>query len=198
MNNTINTPKGKAVYPHVNEPNTRFNPMGEYSCSISVSEEDGEAFNKQVTEIYEAAYQRECLLHNKKLKKASSFPVSKDDEGDWVVKAKQPAKVETKAGKIFEFSIKLFDAQGSLCNAQVGSGSTVKCAVEPRTWFVGSLGFGITLSLKAVQVIDLVEQGGSSATSFGFGAEEGYVGEKLEEAFVAAEDESSAESAFDF
>jgi hypothetical protein len=198
MTNTINTPKGKAVYPHVNEPNTRFNPMGEYSCSISVSEEDGEAFKKQVEEIYDAAYARECVIHNKKLKKASSFPVGQDDEGDWVIKAKQPAKVESKAGKVYEFGIKLFDAQGILCNAQVGSGSTVKMAVEPRTWYVSSLGFGVTLSLKAVQIIDLVEKGGSNATSFGFAAEEGYVGEKLEEAFVSADEESSAESAFDF
>jgi hypothetical protein len=192
----LTTPKGKAKYPHVNEPNTRFNPMGEYSCTLVVSEEDANDFKAKVDAIYDAEYERECVIHKKKLKKASSFPILQDEDGDWIIKTKQVAKVETKSGDVFNFNVKLFDASGKPVNPRVGSGSVVKCAVEARTWFVPSLGFGITLSLKAVQIIDLVEQGGSNASSFGFGEEEGFQGESLNEALT--DEPVTAETTEDF
>tara|TARA_E500000318_G_scaffold107400_1_gene116615 strand:+ start:246 stop:857 length:612 start_codon:yes stop_codon:yes gene_type:complete len=203
MSTKLTTPKGRAKYPHVNEPNTRFNPMGEYSCTLVVSSEDANDFKAKVDKIYEAEYDRECMIQKKKsLKKATSYPILMDEDGDWIIKTKQVAKVESKSGDVYNFDVKLFDAAGKPVKPSVGSGSIVKCAVEPRTWYVPSLGFGITLSLKAVQVIDLVEIGGSNADAFGFSEEEGYQGESLDEAFkdddsepVAAE--TSSED-FDF
>lgn len=198
MSKQITTPKGNALYPYVNEPNTRFNPMGEYSCQLVIpEEEEALAFKAKLDEIYEAEYKRECLLKNKKLKKAASYPLAQDEEGNWVLRTKQAAKVESKSGKVFEFGIKLFDAQGKPCDAKVGSGSLVRLAVEPRAWFTAALGFGLTLNLKAVQVIDLVEYGGGGgASSFGFSAEEGYVGEELTEALTT--DAEVSDEAFDF
>ena len=52
-------------------------------------------------------------------------------------------------------------------------------SIEPYTWNVASMGFGYTLRLKAVQVIDLVEYGGTVS----FDAEEGgFVSEDLDDA----------------
>jgi hypothetical protein len=185
MSNRITTPKGKAKYPHVNEPNTRFNPMGEFQCTLVVSEEDANAFKAKVDKIYDAEYERECVIHKKKLKKAPSFPITQDEDGDWLIKTKQVAKVETKSGDAIEFDIKLFDAAGKPTKPKVGSGSIVKCSVQPRTWFVPSLGFGITLNLRAVQILDLVEGGGgTTADSFGFGQEEGFQGESFDDALT--------------
>jgi hypothetical protein len=48
------------------------------------------------------------------------------------------------------------------------------------------MGFGMTLTLKAVQVLELVEfGGGGNASSFGFEDEDGFVsgGESLAETF---------------
>lgn len=180
MKKNITTPKGVASYPHVNEPNTRFNPMGEYSCTIVVSEEDANAFREKVEAIFDAEYERECIIHKKKLKKSQYFPVTQDEGGKWIIKTKQVAKVEAKNGDVYSFDIKLFDASGQPVkseNCRVGSGSQVKCAVEPRTWYNPSVGFGMTLSLRAVQVIELVEGGGGNADSFGFGEEEGFKAE---------------------
>jgi hypothetical protein len=181
MKKTITTPKGIAKYPHVNEPNTRFNPMGEYSCSIVVSDEDGTAFRAKIEELFDAEYERECIIHKKKLKKSQHFPVAQDEDGQWLVKTKQVSKVETKSGDVYTFDVKLFDASGQPVkseNCRVGSGSQVRCSIEPRTWYNPSVGFGMTLSLRAVQVIELVESsGGSSADSFGFDAEEGFKAE---------------------
>jgi hypothetical protein len=199
MSNTITTPQGIAKYPYVNEPNTRFNPMGEYTCQLVIPEETALKFKEQLDKIYEDEYKRECLLKNKKLKKAPNFPLAQDEDGDWVLRSKQPAKVESKAGKVYEFSVKIFDAQGKLCDAKVGSGSSVKLAIEPRAWFTPALGFGITLNLKAVQVIELVEYGGGGgASSFGFAAEEGYVGEELKEVLTTDTAAEATDDAFDF
>jgi hypothetical protein len=170
----------------VNQPNTTFDSDGVYTCDIIVSEADGKAFEKTLRETYETAYDRECQIKGKKLKKASSFPVTQDAEGDFVIKTKQPAKRTSKSGEVYEFTIKLFDAKGNMVDANVGGGSIVKCAVQPRCWFAPSMGFGMTLTLKAVQVLELVEfGGGGNASSFGFEDEDGFVsgGESLAETF---------------
>jgi hypothetical protein len=70
-------------------------------------------------------------------------------------------------------------------------------AVEVNTWFVPSQGFGYTLRLRAVQVIDLVEFGGGGG--FGFGAEEdGYVGsgETLDDAFTVDNEAETTNAPF--
>ena len=178
---SITTPKGKAVYPHVNTPSTKFNPLGEYSCNIIVSKEDADAFKAKITEMYDKEYERECVVQNKpKLKKSPHFPVLENEDGDWVIRTKQPAKVESRSGQVYEFKVNLFDAKGKPIqkgSVNVGSGSTVRCGIEPRFWYNPSIGFGVTLSLKAVQVLDLVE--GNGAGSFDFEQEEGYEAEEF-------------------
>ena len=82
---------------------------------------------------------------------------------------------------------------------KIGSGSILKMAVEVNTWFVPSQGFGYTLRLRAVQVLDLVEYGGGGDGSFGFGAEaDGYVGsgESLNEAFAVADEAETSNAPF--
>ena len=71
-------------------------------------------------------------------------------------------------------------------------------AVEVNTWFVPSQGFGYSLRLRAVQVLDLIEYGGGDS-SFGFGAEaDGYVGsgESLNDAFAVADEAETTNAPF--
>lgn len=170
MSKNIVTPRGSAIWPKVNEPSTKFDPMGVYSCDIKVSEEDAKAFIEELKPIVDAAYALELKSQGKKsLKRHDSFPVRQDDEGDWIIRTKQVAKKETRAGKVLEFEVKLFDAKGKPCEVTVGSGSTVRCSVTPRCWYNAALGFGVTLTLRAVQIIELVEY----ETSYGFAEEDG-------------------------
>ena len=66
-------------------------------------------------------------------------------------------------------------------------------SVDLATWYVHALGFGYTLRLRAVQVVELVEYSGASgdnAESFGFDqVKGGFVAEDNEE-----EEEESEES----
>jgi len=50
----------------------------------------------------------------------------------------------------------------------------VKVAFQLNPFYTAQIGAGIGLRLKAVQVIDLIEPQGGSASSYGFGEEDGY------------------------
>ena len=195
MSKVYTAPKGTAVWPRIDTPDTKFDEDGVFSCKLHVSEGDFKAFEAQINKQVEADYKAECASQGKdKVRRAASSPLRITDEGDYEIYAKQKAKVHTKSKGTLEFSVVCYDSKGSKIETpKIGSGSTLKMAVEVNTWFVPSQGFGYTLRLRAVQVIDLVEYGGNGG-GFGFGAEEdGYVGdgESLNDAFVADETETS-------
>lgn len=194
--NTIVTPTGKAVYPHVNEPNFRFDANGMYSIKLHLNEDDFNAFKTKIDETVEAQYAAECAKQGgKKLRRADSTPIRITPEGDFELYAKQAAKKDTKKG-VLEFSVGIFDSKAKPSNAQIGGGSTVKLAVKPWCWFNPSLGFGYTLQLQSVQVLELVEYSNSGNV---FGEEEGsYKAESFGEAFAQDTDEVSTSPAANF
>ena len=201
MSKVITTPKGKAVWPRLDTPDTKFNEDGLYSCKLHVSEGDFKAFEAIVKPKLDAAYKEECSRQGKdKIRMAASSPLRINDEGDHEIYAKQKAKVHTKSKGTLEFTIAAVDSQGKkIAMPKIGSGSILKMAVEVNTWFVPSQGFGYTLRLRAVQVLDLVEYGGGGDGSFGFGAEaDGYVGsgESLNEAFAVADEAETSNAPF--
>lgn len=186
---TLTTPKGKAIYPRLNEPDTKFNVDGVYSAKILVSEADYNGFKGQLDKWFAGEYKRLCEENgNKKLRMSMSCPLSITDDGDHQIYAKQVAKKQTKKGEL-TFTIALFDSKGAKITdgPNVGSGSILKLAVEPAAWYSPTVGAGYTLRLKAAQVIELCEfGGGASNDNFGFSSEEeGYVsnGESFNSAF---------------
>ena len=200
MSKVITTPKGKAVWPRIDTPDTKFDEDGVYSCKLHVSEGDFKAFEALVKPKLDAAYKEECSRQGKdKIRMAASSPLRINDEGDHEIYAKQKAKVHTKSKGTLEFTIAAVDSQGKKIDMpKIGSGSTLKMAVEVNTWFVPSQGFGYTLRLRAVQVLDLIEYGGGDS-SFGFGAEaDGYVGsgESLNDAFEVADEAETSNAPF--
>ena len=200
MSKVITTPKGKAVWPRIDTPDTKFDEDGVYSCKLHVSEGDFKAFEALVKPKLDAAYKEECSRQGKdKIRMAASSPLRINDEGDHEIYAKQKAKVHTKSKGTLEFTIAAVDSQGKKIDMpKIGSGSTLKMAVEINTWFVPSQGFGYTLRLRAVQVLDLIEYGGGDS-SFGFGAEaDGYVGsgESLNQAFEVADEAETSNAPF--
>lgn len=197
----LTTPIGKAIYPKF-QPDYFFDKKGIYSCKLHVSKEDFEAFSKQVDAHVEKAFEAECEKQGKKLKRSSHTPLLITEEGDFEIRTKQPAKVETAKGEI-EFSVALYDSQGQKLapDTNVGSGSLVRCNVEVSTWYVTSQGFGYTLRLRAAQIIELVEYSGGKkddgfgAVDGGYIAEEEYNEEKNEES-KEANQASTAEVPF--
>ena len=113
--------------------------------------------------------------------KEGDVPYSVNEEtGAVSVRFKLKAKVTPKNGDPFEQRPAIFDAKGKPItgDAKVGGGSKVKVAYELIPYYTAIAGAGISLRMKAVQVIDLKEySGGASADAYGFGEEEGYEAE---------------------
>lgn len=174
------TPAGIAQYPYLTKPDTKFNPDGEYKISLEIP---GAAAQDLVTFLDEqfAEAQAKAKKENpgKKIK-AGDVPYSVDeDSGKVTFRFKLKAKVTPKSGDPFEQRPALFDAKGKpLQDAKIGGGSKVKVAYELIPYYTAIAGAGVSLRLKAVQVIDLVEySGGASADAYGFGEEDGYEAE---------------------
>lgn len=202
MSKTLTTPKGKALYPKINEADTKFDANGKFSCDIIVDADAGAEFKALCEELLEEYYSKVCADAKKQGKKKPKLGVSSpvevhdEDDGTYIIKCRRPAKVVSKkTGKTYEFSIKQFDAKGAPCKVDVGSGSVVKCAVEPNFYDSPALGVGMSLRLQAVQVLELVEfRGSEKAESFGFAEEDGSFtsdSEDLRDAFT--EDESNGD-----
>ena len=203
---TFITPEGYARYPWVNNPDTKFSENGEYRISVLVTKKEADAFQKQIQPLYDAAYEAEVTkADGEEVKKCKLYPIveNKDgDEGGWEIKTKQKAKVISADGTIHELRVGLFDSTGAPHpkDVLIAGGSRVRVAVKPKFWNVPAIGgFGMTLELDAVQVIDLKEftPGERSAESFGFTAVEGgYVhgGETFDEQLDQPDAEKTEET----
>ena len=176
MSKAIITPKGKAIWPRIDTPDTKFDEDGLYSCKLHVSEADFKAFEAEISPCIDASYKAECeRLGKPNLRKAASAPLRINEDGDYEIFAKQKAKVHTKSKGTLEFSVACYDSQGKKMAAvpKISSGSTLKMSVDIHTWFVPSQGFGYTLRLRAVQIIDLIEHDGQTDHGMSFGKEAG-------------------------
>jgi hypothetical protein len=89
----------------------------------------------------------------------------------------------------------LFDSKGRPMNENIGSGSKIRVGSEIIPYYSAAIGAGISLRLKAVQVIELVEySSGGGFDAWKFSEEDGFVTEGV----VTTSSEEASESDFDF
>jgi hypothetical protein len=168
MNKTITTPAGIARYPRLNTPDTKFSEEGQYKVDLEMSSEDAKPF----IEIIESMFADFVADKKRELKKDKikihAAPWTEND-GMVQLKLKVKATGKSKDGETYTRQPKLFDASGQVTNENIGGGSKLKVAVVPYMWYTASLGAGITLQPKAVQILDLVTwSSGGTAESYGF------------------------------
>lgn len=173
----IVTPKGVAVYPWLVTPDTKFNTLGEYKVNLSLDKDSATPLMKKIDEGMEKA---KALIPEGKKIKESEPPYTIEETGTVVFKFKMKANIQTKDGRTIPMSPKLFDASGQLMTdvQSVYGGSEIKVSADMIPYYVATIGAGISLRLKAVQVINLITGGGDNAESYGFEKTEGYVSEK--------------------
>lgn len=171
------TPKGTAQYPYLTKPDTKFNPDGEYKISLELDAADAQEITSFLDEQLAQSIAKAKEDNKGKKIKEGDAPYSVDENtGKVTVRFKLKAKVTPKNGDPFEQKVALFDAKGMPIgsSATVGGGSKVKVAYEIIPYYTAIAGAGISLRLRAVQVIDLVEYSSGGAGAFGFGEEDGY------------------------
>jgi hypothetical protein len=176
------TPAGAVFYPYVFSPDTKFNADGDYKAKLRLSGPSATKLKGQVDALIEKALDQAREENPKRKPKEANPPYVEvlDDNGQETGEVefsfKQRAVITTKKGPL-EMKPKVFDAKGTpiIEPVVIGNGSTVKIAYEPNPYST-SIGTGVSLRLKAMQVIELKEMNGAGdgANSFGFGEEEGY------------------------
>ena len=200
----ITTPKGTAVFPKLNEPDFRFKAEGEYKVTLRLPDADAKTLITQLEKIRQEAYKAEASKLGKKLKMAT-LPWAPATSWNSETEEKVPmpgftdfkfslkAKVTTKTGKSWEQRPALFDAQLQPIpndSDPVGGGSIIRVNAEVYPWYTASLGFGISLRCRGVQVIELKTYGGArNGTDMGFEKEDGFAASTVPSGAEAFKDE---------
>jgi len=206
------TPVGVAVWPRLIEPDTKFNAEGVYSIKLRLSSEEAAPYVAEVdrlTAIELAALKKEVTGKKDKkgkplVAKEADLPYSiNDEEGTVELSFKLKAKgKDSKTGKEWEQKPGLFDAKGTPVKVNVWGGSKVKVAFEYVPFHNAKVGAGVSLRLKAVQIIELVTAGGGATSEYyGFEEEEGFTADDTADTSSdteAAEGEDSQDEPEDF
>jgi hypothetical protein len=176
--------EGTAMWAKVFEPDCKFNPDGDYTINIQMPVADSIEVSEKLDSIVQAEFDKAVEKDPRLKNQLSTRPVCQpvfdrdtgDDTGNVEFKFKLKAKIKRKDGTTFEQRPTVFDSKVKPMDksALIGNGSKVKVAFEPIPYVMpATKQVGVSLRLKAVQVLELVEYG-TSATSV-FDEEDGYV-----------------------
>ena len=192
--------KGKSLWAKVFEPDTRFNEDGEYSTQVVMPEAEAVQVCEQLEALIDEEYNK--VVKEKQQAKATlskraiTEPEMDQDgnaTGNVVFKSKLKAKIRAKNGQTYKQKVNVVDAKRNpMTGGQlIGNGSVIKIAVDPVTYYMpSSKTVGVSLRLKAVQVIDLVEHGTANSI---FDEEEGFVAKAIEKDNSAVFDDADTE-----
>jgi hypothetical protein len=178
------TPKGKALWCKIHEPDRKFNKAGDLTVSLVCDPKDADVkdFIKLLEAVRDEAYKQTCeSLGEVKAKAVKVRPVFSEETnkkgkptGDILFKLKLKDIDERKA-TAKQYQIAVVDANKStLTNVpKIGNGSIIRCAGFANPYFMASTKeIGISLIWQKMQLIELVAADGGDA----FGVESGYEG----------------------
>lgn len=174
------TPRGVLVFPHLNKPDTKFKPEGDYRTKLRMYEEDAKPLIDKLQPLLDAAVkkaQSDPKRKGKKLKINDFYSQRLDDNGDATGEVEFNFKMQASGaradGTKWVAKPDLFDAHGQPMPADVAiwSGTIARVAFEVGE-YDKPIGIGLSLRLSAVQVIELVSSGQRDAASYGFGNED--------------------------
>lgn len=171
------TKVGTLIWPHLHAPDTKFNPDGVYRTKYTPDEmAEGERLARLIDEAMDAAVEeakQDPKNKGKKIKRADA-PYTQDEEtGAYTFNFKLNRVGQRKDGTKFTQQPALFDGRGGRIpsGVRIGGGSKGCISFEIAPFYTALVGAGVTLRLKAVQIRQL-EQLGGTAASFGFETEE--------------------------
>lgn len=183
----IVTPVGLAQYPWLTTADTKFGEPGDYKTNLVIKKENCKDVIKSIDEaIKESLTLAKEKSKSKEIKQASLPYHDELDEkgnptGNVVFKFKCKAVVTMKTGETFENKPAIFDANGIPAkDVNVWGGSELKVSAELIPYYTSMVGAGVSMRLRAAQVIKLVE-GGNNSTGYGFKKEEGFAVSETQE-----------------
>lgn len=184
MADTLKTPRGTAVFPALNRPDTKFDENGSYKADLRVDPKDPKVakFLDKIAALYKdhmgRAHPKKAASDNKNAVFYTEVDKETGEEtGFIVVKMRVKNKISKRTGELWDRRPAQFDARGKpiATPKKVGGGTEMIVSVEPYCWVNGATK-GVSLQPLAIQIIKLVEWNSQrDAAAYGFGEEEGYV-----------------------
>lgn len=174
----ITFPKGIAVYPALNRPDTKFDELGAYKADFKLPLAKAEKFIDHLSNVWKTHT-------GKPIKKGDNplFYMETDDDGDETGNVVFKVRVKNKLnkqGKLWDRRPLLIDAKKNdfPVDVAVWGGTEYRVQAEVYEWTAGTKK-GVSLQPVMVQIIDLVT-GGGKADSSAFDEEEGFEAEEYE------------------
>lgn len=181
----ITSPIGRANYPYLNTPDTKFKEEGEYKVDLILDKVEDAQFLGALKARAEKAFEAAKVDLKKKNKHGQvknlqpyvPYEELYDNEGNTTgevkVKLKTKALIKRSDGSSFELKPDLFDSAGKPLDREeviIYSGSKIRANFTPAPFYSAAINkAGISLRLNAVQVIELSEGNSASADNYGFG-----------------------------
>jgi len=169
-NELHNTPSGKAEWAKILKPDYKYDKDGTYSIDHYLESDPAQ----KIIEVLRVVAQKKAELDD-----AAAYappPFIKDEKtGIYCFKYRQSAIGRPHKGEPFDIKVDVFDAKMNHWpkDVLIGNGSIVKVCFSLYPWNVAARGgVGITLRLKAVQIIDHVPYEAEEKT-YGFEEEDG-------------------------
>tara|TARA_A100001388_G_scaffold272399_1_gene252643 strand:- start:1320 stop:2021 length:702 start_codon:yes stop_codon:yes gene_type:complete len=188
MNKTFTTPKGVAYYPYISAPDTKFDDEGHYKVNLCIPKEEAEPIIEQIKgELVAGIKALKEAKPNAKIKQAP-FPFEDELDDDEEPTGNVIIKFKSKAA----YKPAIFDSKGTpMMRSNIYAGSILKVNGSIAFYNSPAVGAGVTLRLRAVQVIEYVE-GAVGATKFGFGEESGFTVDDQEDVEETVVEETPA------
>ena len=171
---TIVTPKGTAMWSHLDKPEIYKDKVVGYTITFVLSKADAEDLQKELESILEEA-KKNPTFKGRVWSPAPLMGMKEDADGNIVFKFKKKTHYEDKQGVTHPLSVPVFDSVGNQMDPAIviGNGSIIKVAFKPVPFNNNRNINGLSLRLEAVQVLDLKEYGkGTGIDMYGFQKEE--------------------------
>lgn len=182
------TPPGIAKFPALTVPDTKFNALGVYKTGLIVDATAAQPLIDTLTALRDAYLADQIEEATPPIKvKLKAYTVKDvcevelddagEETGNVIFNLKLNAQIQTKTGEMFTQTPKLFDSSNKPVapeGLKLWGGSKISIAGEVIPYaMASSKTIGVSLRLKAVQIISLSSGGDSSGDAYGFGETEG-------------------------
>jgi len=182
----LTTPEGAALYPSLTQPDMGPNDAwagsgGKYNVKLLMDPADCKEFVAEIDRLYEDNYAAQCDKHGDKIKKANKpYSDHRDKDGNPTGMIQfnfaMKAKGTTKTGEQFDRKPKFFGPDGGTIPfdqvPMLGNGSKMKISHFVDGWYTAMAGAGVSLRIRGVQILSVVERdGGGNAEDHGFSCE---------------------------
>jgi hypothetical protein len=186
-------PLGRAIYPALKRPDTKFNELGIYKANVSVPLKEAAGVMEQLSNIYKQHTGKAPAKADNTMWKLEVDEETGEETGNVIFKC--TVKNVLRNGVIWDRRPKQFDAKMNPIDVDPRGGSEMYVSASVYAWSAGGKK-GVTIQPLAIQVINLIEGIGSNPESYGFQKRDGFEAAELDDNNFngGTDDEPEAES----